>query len=490
MLPEMGVGVTYTSELEPLISDNKALFQVLEIEPQTMWIQTRNAHNPFRVLDTVLESIAALPGKKIVHSIGAPVGGSVPPDKNQFKLLRQIISLLKSPYASEHLSFNAAHNFNTGFFLPPRQTISGVNAAVNSINILRDAIQVPLAVETGVNYLRRRSDEIPDGEFVARVVEKADCGILLDLHNLFANELNGRQSMVDFIKTIPLDRVWEVHLAGGFERDGYYLDAHSGEIDDILYKKAADIITMLPNLKTIIFEIFPSFLPVTGNELVKNEVQKLHKLWNLKGTKVEKKGISKNKDNSGSSVEREVKQYSSEWELSLGKLAIGHEGKHSKLYEELMEDPAVPVIQKLITEFRGSMLVAVLPLTCRLMILTLSEPVFMAILSDFWGKCAPLQFASSEALSFADYLKELNLKVPSLSKILEFESSVIETLADDKIRVVTFDFNPFPLLEALAERKLPERESELGIYEIEITPQVYKGLAEEGKYNTNTFQFH
>ncbi len=155
-----------------------------------------------------------------------------------------------------------------------------------------------------------------------------------------------------------------------------------------------------------------------------------------------------------------------------------------------MKDPAVPVIQKLITEFRGSMLVAVLPLSCRLLILTLSEPVFMAILRDFWGKATPRQYASAEGLSFAEYLAKLDLKVPSLSKITEFETAVIKTLADDEIRVITFDFNPFPLLEALAERKLPEREAELGVYEIEITPEVYNDLSEKGKYSNNTFRFH
>lgn len=61
-----------------------------------------------------------------------------------------------------------------------------------------------------------------------RVVESADCGLLLDLHDLFANALNGRQSLDEFLDLAPLDRVWEVHLAGGMEVDGFWLDAHSG----------------------------------------------------------------------------------------------------------------------------------------------------------------------------------------------------------------------------------------------------------------------
>ena len=64
----------------------------------------------------------------------------------------------------------------------------------------------------------------------AAVAECADCGILLDLHNLFANGVNGRQSVEEFIAQLPLERVWEIHVAGGVELDGYWLDAHSGGV--------------------------------------------------------------------------------------------------------------------------------------------------------------------------------------------------------------------------------------------------------------------
>ena len=92
-----------------------------------------------------------------------------------------------------------------------------------------------------------------------------------------------------------------------------------------------------------------------------------------------------------------------------------------------------------------------------------------------------------EANSFYQYMLQLGLKVPSLSKIMEFENAVMNTLADDEVRIVEFDFNPFPLLESLAEKKLPERQAELGNYEIEITPDVYTSLAENGSY---AFPFH
>ena len=259
-LPELGVGITHSALIEPALEQWPDLFDVIEFEPQTSWIETRDGAEPYRASDLVLDHIIKLPGQKLVHSIGVPVGGTVRPQPAQLALLRRTIAKFDAPWVSEHLNFNRTQEFSTGFFLPPRQTLQGVETATTSIRDLQAALPVPIAVETGVNYLRPRPDEMPDGAFVATVTERANCGILLDLHNLFTNSVNGRQSVEEFITQLPLERVWEIHLAGGFEMEGFWLDAHSGAIPDTLLSIAREIVPTLPNLKAIVFELFPSFV--------------------------------------------------------------------------------------------------------------------------------------------------------------------------------------------------------------------------------------
>src|SRR5262245_9284997 len=267
-VPALGVGITWSAAIEPLLHSRPELFAVVEIEPQTTWIRSPGAAAEYRVKDEVLSHLAALPGRKLVHSVGTPVGGSVRPAPAQLALLRDAVRIFGSPWASDHLSFNQTPDFATGFFLPPRQTPAGVATATRSIRDLQAALPVPIAVETGVSYLKPRDDELPDGEFVRRVVEAADCGLLLDLHNVFTNALNRRQPIDEFLASVPLERVWEVHLAGGMEVDGFWLDAHSGAIPDALYAIAEELIPRLPNLGAIIFEIFPSFVPEVGLDMV------------------------------------------------------------------------------------------------------------------------------------------------------------------------------------------------------------------------------
>jgi uncharacterized protein (UPF0276 family) len=283
-LPELGVGVVYSSGLEPLLNAGSGLIDVLEIEPQATWIENPARPGVVEVRSDIDEHLAGLPGRKLVHSIGTPVGGSADTLEIQLPLLQEAVRKLGAPFASEHLAFNITPDFFTGFFLPPRQTASGIEIYKRSIARLRTALGLPLAIETGVNYLKPRSDETPDAEFVAELVESAGCGILLDLHNIYCNQLNGRQSIERFLSQIPLCDVWEIHLAGGFELNGFWLDAHSGAIPEPLFEICRDLVPHLPNLKAIIFEIFPSFLPAFGLGAVQRQLEDIHSLWDLRRT--------------------------------------------------------------------------------------------------------------------------------------------------------------------------------------------------------------
>jgi uncharacterized protein len=115
------------------------------------------------------------------------------------------------------------------------------------------------------------------------------------------------------------------------------------------------------------------------------------------------------------------------------------------------------------------MIVSVLRLSSRLLMLVLSPDIFRSILEEFWSKTPRRLFASSEAEAFAIYLEELDLKVPQLNKVLEFERAVMATLMDNAPRVVTFDFDPLPLLRGLAEGRLTKETGQLGRFEIEVT---------------------
>jgi uncharacterized protein len=458
-LPPLGVGITYSPELDEIVQSD--CVDYLEIEPQTLWYKKEDR---YEMPEEVVQHLVGIDKKKLIHSVGLPVGGIFRGEDHQIELLNNNIEIFQSPWASEHLGFNRTADFFTGFFLPPLQTEKGIAQAVQGITYLQNQLSVPFAVETGVNYLRPRKGEIADGTFISEVIEQADCGLLLDLHNLYANELNGRQSIDDFLKQIPLHRVLEVHLAGGFEMDGFWLDAHSGNMPDRLIQIASEVIAQLPNLKAITYEILPSYLPVVGISKIKEELHKVRELWSLRNTSHRIRD-EKIKPRIGA-VSSQVSDISvTTWEREIGLAAIGRIDSDSIFKDEA----GIQLVQKLVEEFRASMLVTTLRLTYRLMALSLGNDVVKIIFKNFWSAVPPGQFASDEALNFAKFLTELELSLPNLKEVLLFEESSLRTLLDGKTRIVEFSYDPFPLLRSLAEGKLSTLERQMGTYEIEIT---------------------
>ena len=76
-LPELGVGITFSSAIEPVLDHHPDLIDVVEIEPQTTWLDTGSANDRYRQLDDIASYIRDLPFRKLVHSIGLPVGGTL-----------------------------------------------------------------------------------------------------------------------------------------------------------------------------------------------------------------------------------------------------------------------------------------------------------------------------------------------------------------------------------------------------------------------------
>ena len=143
----------------------------------------------------------------------------------------------------------------------------------------------PFLFETGVNYFRPRPDEMRDGIFFAEVARRANCGILLDLHNIWANARNGRQPVESLLAYLPLERVWELHVAGGISHQEYWLDAHDGGVPDPVIAIARDLVPHLPNLGAIIFEINPSTLGRFGMQALAREIERLRAIWELRSNR-------------------------------------------------------------------------------------------------------------------------------------------------------------------------------------------------------------
>lgn len=470
-VPELGIGLTYHPVLDRVIENNAGLIQVLEIEPQTHWVQPVALDKCYAIDQTALEKIKSLPFHKLMHGIGFPVGGSRLPDEIEYPLHHAMIDALAVPWMSEHLSFNKAvcngREFVTNYMLPPLQTNEGIEAAVRTIKTMQANIPIPIAIETGVNYLRNIPGHISDGNFIRQVVEQADCGILLDLHNILTNQINGRQSMEAFLAEIPLERVVEIHVAGGRMRGNYYIDSHSGKIPDNLLDTASELMVDLPNLGAMIFEIFPDYLADVGNELIKKDLEHLNRIWDNR--KKKKHAPLKPASHYNPPVPAEKNRINTispeEWEDMLAAMVTNQPVDCP--FEELKEDPAIELISGLIQSFRASMVSESYRYTARLLMIYLGVAEYEKLLAGFWQETTPEPFASTEGANFILYLEANHIVVLGLPEIIAFEKAYITTLIDGQERVVNFPFDPLSFMKALGEGRKPHQIYE-GNYELVI----------------------
>ncbi len=277
---DLGVGIVVSAGLDLLWDHIRHLVDVVEIEPQTMWSPRQDTG--WDLIEQAFRWIEELRVPTIAHGVGFPVGGCEPPELAGVTLAALSAERLGASHWSEHLSFNRAtvgdSRIDAGFLLPPAQTWAGVEAAADHVATYHAAATLPFLIETGVNYLRPRPGELSDGTFIANVAERSDCAILLDLHNLLANERNGREPVSDVLSDLPLERVLEIHVAGGFEFDGYYLDAHVGGPDRESLALLADVLPRLPNVRAVTFEAVPESLAALGVSGVRSVLEALHRV--------------------------------------------------------------------------------------------------------------------------------------------------------------------------------------------------------------------
>ena len=466
-LPDLGVGLIHQPGLEPLLEAGRDLLDVVEIEPQTFWFRTEAG---YREREDMLAALERLPQRKLVHGVGFPVGGTTPPEPAVLGPFAGTIRRLDAPWCSEHLSFNRVPGddagFSTLFLLPPVQSPAAVRLAAENIRATRQLLPVPFAFETGVNYLRPRPGELSDGAFFAGIARAADCGILLDLHNLWCNERNGRQPVLDVLAELPLDRVWEVHLAGGQELDGYWLDAHSGAVPEELMRLAAEIVPALPNVHAIVFEMVPDQLTsgrVPLPSLVR-QLERIRELWEVRGT-----GHPAARP-SGAGRDGPQRDLPSpyDWERALG-LAVAGREVPGPLGASLRCDAGVAVIRRVVDQVRAGRLVDALRYTYRLVVLSRGEDRFAALLDSYRRDTAPHLFAADEVAAFAGHLLEHAADVPHLADVIALELAAHRAQATRTEQVVRVGADPLELLTALGQGRLPARTTP-ATYETTIPP--------------------
>ena len=270
------------------------------------------------------------------------------------------------------------------------------------------AAQLPFLVETGVSYLRPRPGELSDGAYIAGVAERADCGILLDLHNLLTNERNGRQPVSEVLDELPLERVLEVHVAGGFEAGGYYLDAHVGAPDEELLALTASVLPRLPNLRAVMYEAVPESLATLGGTGIREILVALHRLLDgARHATSRDPGPSRRRQRPDAGPAGAGLAASAGWERALA----AYTSRASDVRPA--DDPGIDLLRQLADAARRGALALACPDELGRLIGALGFEATQQLVQRYLGDRRPLRWTADEGAQFVAWLAETEPGLPS-----------------------------------------------------------------------------
>lgn len=249
---ELGVGLGYRPELRSQILEHRSRIDFLEV------ISEECLHAPPGRLEPILSLAEDFP--VILHGLGLSVGSAVEPDTSYLQRLAALVGAIRPPWYSDHLSFTRVPETDVAHLVPLWFTEESLEAVCRNLAVLRRHIATPFLLENITYYFPIPGAEMSEAEFLTRVLQTADCGLLLDINNLHINARNHGFDPYDFLTSIPLERVVQVHIAGGRESLGVMVDTHGSPVHPEVWDLLGWVVDHAP-VKAVLLEWDMDFPP-------------------------------------------------------------------------------------------------------------------------------------------------------------------------------------------------------------------------------------
>ena len=210
------------------IFEHKPVVDWFEIISENFMI---DAGRPLAMLDQLLERY-----KVVQHGVSIYFGSADPLNRDHLKKLKTLVKRTKTPWITDHLCWGSVDGRYTHDLLPMPYTFEAAKITARKIREARDFLEVPVAVENVSSYAEFHVSEMTEWEFLNEVVERADCGILLDVNNIYVSSQNHNFNPLDYVNGVPADRVAQIHIAGHSKFEKYILDTHDHAVIDPVWK--------------------------------------------------------------------------------------------------------------------------------------------------------------------------------------------------------------------------------------------------------------
>jgi uncharacterized protein (UPF0276 family) len=180
------------------------------------------------------------------------LGSAEPLDPGYLRRLKTLCDRIAPAIVSDHLCWSGLGGHNSHDLLPLPFTEEAIRVAAGKIRRAQDYLGRRILVENISSYLQHAASRLSEVDFLCAVAEEADCGILLDVNNLYVNARNHGLDPGRYLARIPAERVGEMHLAGHEDHGDLVIDTHDRPVSDDVWELYGEAVARFGAVPTLV----------------------------------------------------------------------------------------------------------------------------------------------------------------------------------------------------------------------------------------------
>lgn len=172
----------------------------------------------------------------VSHGVSLSIGSTDALSPDYLDELEELFEWSNPAWFSDHLCFSSVEGVYFNDLMPLPRTVETVEHVARRIGVLQERFQRPFLIENISQYMNTPYDAMTDAEFITCILERSDCGLLLDVNNVYVNSQNHQFDPMSFLENIPLERVVQIHMAGHHQFDEGLVDTHGAVVIEPVWK--------------------------------------------------------------------------------------------------------------------------------------------------------------------------------------------------------------------------------------------------------------
>ncbi len=273
-LPKLGVGIGFREPFRADLFLHRDKIDFLEITADHYFDANRKK---LAELDLLNEHFPLIP-----HGLNLSLGSAEGIDEIYLEKFAALVEKTNPPWFSEHLCFTHSGGREIGHLAPVPFTNEALKVFVKNIYHVKKRINTPLILENITYNVRFPSSEMPETEFIRRILEETDCGLLLDVTNLYINSKNFDFDWREFLDELPTERIVQLHFVGSHRHNDRLIDAHGHRTDAEIWEVFREVCRRA-NIKGAILERDENFPPFAE---ILDEIATAKQIFNQKSSAV------------------------------------------------------------------------------------------------------------------------------------------------------------------------------------------------------------